>query len=82
MQYAERLALDRRRLEATHLRYAVLQVASYYPNDFGMTTRIYPDLKVTLEYITPLFFSLFRSNYSGKYITTHIAIVIVSHFFL
>lgn len=62
------------------MRYAVLQVASFYPDLFGTATRIYPDIKVTLEYVTPLFFSLFRSHYAGKYITAHMGIVMVSHF--
>ena len=62
-----RLALDRRRLEAAHLRYAVLKVVSYYPKELGTTT-IYPDFKITLEFITPLFFSIFRSHYAGEYI--------------
>ena len=51
-----------------HLKFAVLRIAETYPDDFNTSTLlITPDLKTTLEKITPVFYSAFRERYAGEY---------------
>lgn len=66
-ELSNRLKLDRRRLTTAHLRYAVLRVASMYPEGFNTCDVVIDaDINTTLDAITPKFFSLFRSRYAGK----------------
>ena len=52
---------------AAHLRYAVLRVASMYPEGFSTCDVVIDaDINTTLDAITPKFFPLFRSHYAGK----------------
>lgn len=66
--YSDRLKMDRRRFELAHLKYAVLKIAERYADDLNLTDiPITPDLKATLEKITPVFYSSFRARYAGGY---------------
>lgn len=62
-----RIRLDRRRFEAAHLRYALLQVASRYPlivpSPLGMTT----DVADILHQVTPAYYEAFTQRYSGMH---------------
>ena len=61
----ERERLDRRRLEAAHFKYAVLNVASWYPNDFTANVVFLPDMQQTLLNVTPMYQRAFHKVYSG-----------------
>ena len=63
----EQLRVDRRRLEAAHLKYATLKVMKWYPETFK-TYRICVKQENTLEKITGYFYSAFTSRYAGTYI--------------
>ena len=59
--------LDRRRLEAAHLKYAALQTAAHYSDYFATSDMVfYTDVQETLEKITPTFYSAFQAHYSGN----------------
>lgn len=64
-----RLKLDRRRLEAAHLRYAALSINGR----FHLLTAdhrhiaIESDIYNTLKEFTPTYFKAFTSKYAGKY---------------
>ena len=55
--------MDRRRLEAAHLRFAVLNVDIQFKLDID----IHPDNHITLPDITPKFYAVFRSAYASKF---------------
>lgn len=61
------MKMDRRRLEAAHLRFAVLKVGLQY--ELG-GLNVHPDNHITLADITPRFYSLFRNMYASKYAIT------------
>lgn len=58
----ERLRVDRRRLEAAHLKYAALKVMKRYPETFKDYC-ICVKQEDTLEKITGYFYSAFTSKY-------------------
>lgn len=60
------LSLDRRRLEAAHLKYAALKVMKRYPEVFKQH-KINIKLTETLESITKDFYTAFTLKYSGKH---------------
>jgi hypothetical protein len=61
--------MDRRRFEAAHLKYAVMQLAASYPDviPFGSLT-IHCDIEDTLAFITPLLYDAFKTRYAGMYL--------------
>ena len=63
-----RLQLDRRRLEAAHLRYAVLNISSQFNLFTGDHAHITleSDIYQTLKEFTPAFFKAFTSKYAGS----------------
>ena len=64
--------MDRRRLEAAHLRYACLMMAASYPDQFkGFSFE--GDINDTLERITPKLFQIFEQTYSRKYVGRYIS---------
>ena len=69
----KRQSLDRRRFEAAHLRYAVLQVAAFY-SELLLTQGlfVYPDVEKTLSIITPALYSAFQARFSGKHFNNFI----------
>ena len=66
---SDRLKLDRRRFEASHLRYSMLKVMSRYPHMLSPDTDrcIKSNLAETLDAITPHYFVAFSNRYAGKY---------------
>ena len=66
-----RASLDRRRLEDTHLKYAVLRVYKWYPNVFPTMTMA-SSIQQTLEDMTPSFYSAFSLYYSRKFKNSHL----------
>ena len=67
-----RIKLNRRRLEAAHLKYAVLVTATNYPDLFGLSdVEVYPDVREKLQHITPKYYSGFKSRYLGKETLIH-----------
>ena len=62
-----RLKLDRRRLVAAHLRYAVLMVKARYPDICGQKCMlISASSSEAVHDVTPKFFEAFMSKYAGK----------------
>ena len=62
----ERGRLDRRRLEAAHMKDGVLSVASWYPCDIGPAEIAFSsDLEQTLLGYTPVFQHAFHKKYSS-----------------
>lgn len=62
-----RLQLDRRRLEAAHLRYAVLSISSQFnlPTADHAHITLESDIYQTLKVFTPTYFKAFTSKYAG-----------------
>lgn len=60
-----RCKLDRRRLEAAHFRYAILNVLSWYPDTIKRIT-FSSDLKETLLQFFPVYQRAFHVKYSGN----------------
>ena len=60
----QRLELDRRRLEAAHIKYACLQVVNTYPTAFK-NFEFKDDIMDTLNQVTPVFFQCFEARYAG-----------------
>ena len=63
----DRKKSDRRRLECAHFKYAVLQVAGWYPRSFSQPISFYPDIKETLVNVTPGYQKAFHTFYSGMH---------------
>ena len=57
--------MDRRRLEAAHIKYACLKMVGFYPEEFKDFT-FEGDISNTLDQVTPLLFKLFERTYSGN----------------
>ena len=65
--------MDRRRLEAAHMRYACLMMAASYPEEFkGFSLE--GDITNSLEKVTPMLFQVFERTYSGMNILSGIKI--------
>ena len=61
-----RQKMDRRRLEAAHLKYALLQTVAEYPNIFSDSDMVVStDIQDTLQQLTSKYYSAFQSRYSG-----------------
>ena len=60
-----RLKLDRRRLEAGHMRYALLRVCQRYVNVFSSSLSISHDVNTTIKDVTPHYFIEFTKKYAG-----------------
>ena len=62
-----RFKLDRRRLEAAHLKYAVLMIMARYPD---ISKHKCPTISISLseaiENATPMFYKEFMSKYAGN----------------
>ncbi len=61
--------MDRRRLEDAHLKFAVLQVVSWYPEtlQFGEVD-LSSDVNDCLERFTGMYYSHFSKKYAGKWL--------------
>ena len=58
--------MDRRRFQLAHLKYAILKVVGWYPDHLHLSAMpMTADAKATLEMITPVFYTAFRTNYAG-----------------
>ena len=58
--------MDRRRLEAAHLKYALLQTVAEYPNIFSDSDMVVStDIQETLQQFTFKYYSGFQNGYSG-----------------
>ena len=67
VQDAERLAMDRRRLELAHLKYAILKVCSWYPESLCVKDIVFMPGNVdelVLEF-SKKYYLLFSSKYAG-----------------
>lgn len=62
------MKLDRRRLEAAHIMYAVLRVISWYPVSFGAHLKEFKPAHFDniLKEITPIFHKCFSREYAGE----------------
>ena len=71
--------MDRRRFEAAHLKYAILQFAASYPEVIppGSLT-VHCDIGDTLMLVTPLLYNAFRARYAGMYMGSLVTKLIVS----
>lgn len=61
----DRIKLDRRRLEAAHLLYAILNVTEWY---FGLKDKFHftrGNLDDAIDKITPLYHNAFSKEYAG-----------------
>ncbi len=56
------MAMDRRRLEAAHFKYAMLKVVFWYPGDIDFDMKCSADLNDTLLKFTPKF-QIFHKKY-------------------
>ena len=61
----QRQSMDRRRLEAAHIKYACLKMVGFYPEGFK-DFKFEGDITDTLDKITPLLFKFFEQTYSGN----------------
>ena len=61
----ERSKLDRRRLEAAHFKYAILNVMEWYSETIKEEVIFCPDMNKTLLQFTPRFQLAFHKKYSG-----------------
>lgn len=60
------MKLDRRRLEAAHLKYAFLMTAKEYDGLFSLSDMVvYPNVSDTLQNITPKYYAAFQTRYFG-----------------
>ena len=62
-----RARLDRRRLQAGHMKYAILMTQQQYPET--SQCQVGSDIVSTLEEFTPLFYNAFALRFSGIYFT-------------
>lgn len=62
-----RMKLDRRRLEAGHMRYAILNVCDRYPDMAGTSPSIASDVNITLQSITQAYYDEFTRKYAGTH---------------
>ena len=63
----QRLLLDRRRLEEAHFQYALLMVASWYPDHFKLSDlHLHGATQDTLLYVTGVYHRVFMKKYSGE----------------
>lgn len=60
-----RCKLDRRRIEAAHLQYAVLQVASWYKFDINKLA-LHSDTDATLSDVVKYYHGAFMAYYASK----------------
>ena len=67
----ERVRLDRRRLEAAHFKYAMLNVTSWYPDDIKSV----PIFSPNMDQIMAEFISVYQQAFHKKYSGTHFMIV-------
>ena len=59
--------MDRRRLESAHIRYAMLRVTQWYPDDLSVAQLVFhSNPSLTLLEFTPIFQKLFHGTYSGR----------------
>ena len=71
-----RLQLDRRRLEAAHLKYAILQVNTRFQL-LEANIAIESDISSTLKEFTPIYYKSFAQRYAG---TTWPFLLVTKHF--
>ena len=73
-----RFKLDRHRLEATHLKYAVLMIMARYPD---ICKHKCPTISVSLsqaiEEATPMFYKEFMSKYAGIWFPISLGVHVV-----
>ncbi len=63
----ERHKLDRRRLEAAHFQFAVLQVAKWYPQHIAINEApLHSALKDTLPKVVAVYRGAFMDKYASK----------------
>ena len=61
-----RASMDRRRLEDAHLKFAVLQVISWYPDSLHLTeVPITSSVNEMLKTFTSTYYNLFNAKYAG-----------------
>ena len=58
----DRMKMDRRRLEAAHLRFSTLLVAV----QFDLERKIHSDSHITLSEIMPIFYDAFKKAFASK----------------
>lgn len=64
--HKKRQQMDRRRFEAAHLKYASLQMASWYPQtNIHGSIKFEGDVLESLYEITPALFDSFETKYAG-----------------
>ena len=64
---AQRLLLDRRRLEDAHFQYAVLNIVLWYPSTFKLCDLpLHGGTQETLLQLSESYFEAFMQNYSGE----------------
>ena len=62
--------MDRRRFEAAHLKFACLQMATWYPEAISFdSVKFEGDLTATLDKVTPSLFCAFEAKYAGSYLS-------------
>ena len=78
-QDAERLAMDRQRLESAHLKYAMLNVCSWYPS-LSVEDAVFraTDVDDTVLEFSKKYYLLFSSKYAGYYFSC-LLLVCLSH---
>lgn len=72
---SDRRSLDRRRLEAAHLRFAILTVQESFPEIFSDNMRILPDVQSMLAEINHKFYLAFRKRYAGVFCYNNILLL-------
>jgi len=66
----DRQKLDRRRAEAAHFQYAVLRVATWYPETFSLSELpLHNNLEATLSNVTTNFHEAFMETYACMWMT-------------
>ena len=73
----ERVRLDRRRLEAAHFKYAMLNATSWYPDDIKNVPIFSPNMDQVMAKFISVYQQAFHKKYSGTfYDCTHTKLLI------
>ena len=67
LEVVERYKLDRRRVEAGHIQYAILRVVSWYPEVLAAEKLpLHADINVTLSTVVSLYHGAFMAHNARK----------------
>ena len=67
-ELVQRFRMDRRRLEDAHIQFALLQVVSWYPEQFHVTSlALHAQTRESLSEVSSKYHGVFMSHYASEY---------------